>query len=622
MDFHMLSRRDLQALCKMNKIPANITNVAMAESLKALEFVEGIEEFSQSCQSETAQSSIESPLKNEVTSPYVPPTGGRSTRRRNVVKEEPETAKQSARAPRTARKAQQATSACKKMDVQEEKSGVSVTPAPSAVTTRRRRGVKEESTVNHAYSTRRSTRLAGKNVQSSNEVGNENLDNTKKELFTNDCQESKTISYEGPSDLDEVSGVTGGVDADITEEVNSKKEVEAEVDSAEESVPAIEDAVSNQAEADGAKLELKDTCDVVIEVVGFGYEIEAAVEVEVVSAEIEVEAETVSAEKQDMSTIDMGEPVPAIEDDVSIQFEADGAKLELMDTCDVEIEEVGFGSETEAQAVKEECDETKAPSDEIKAEEIDGSLDVKTFETEVQNQAVPLESEDVDVNYGENVVIESEDVAQECEDNSTDSEVSEDETEENVSNVDTEDVAEMNVNEEVLEINANVQNEIKPDASDSVTLDQNTDDSSSSEMSLDISLMNEEEESSKWETVFAYVNEKHDGDVVEDETKDAQVLPCLAPSFILSAQKVRTSAVVSDNKENIGSGGELAFTRERVKTSKASELELKEMSVRKLTKMLKEKLNIMNESSQNENCNQAVPSARTALQALPENRSA
>ncbi|KAL8551230.1 hypothetical protein ACS0TY_000351 [Phlomoides rotata] len=69
MDFHILSRRDLQALCKRNKIPDNITNVAMAESLKALEFVEGMEEFSQSCQSETAQSSIESPLKNEVTSP-------------------------------------------------------------------------------------------------------------------------------------------------------------------------------------------------------------------------------------------------------------------------------------------------------------------------------------------------------------------------------------------------------------------------------------------------------------------------------------------------------------------------------------------------------------------------
>lgn len=160
----------------------------------------------------------------------MPPTGGRSTRRRNVAKEEPETAKPSARAPRTTRKAAietpamvsqssrkkvQIASACKKMDFQskecidEENSGVSATPAPSAVTTRRRRVAKEESTVNHAYSTRRSTRLAVKNVQLTNEAGNENLDFSKKELFTNDCQESKTILNEGPGDLDEVSGTTG-----------------------------------------------------------------------------------------------------------------------------------------------------------------------------------------------------------------------------------------------------------------------------------------------------------------------------------------------------------------------------------------------------------------------------
>ncbi|KAL8551232.1 hypothetical protein ACS0TY_000353 [Phlomoides rotata] len=92
-------------------------------------------------------------------------------------------------------------------------------------------------------------------------------------------------------------------------------------------------------------------------------------------------------------------------------------------------------------------------------------------------------------------------------------------------------------------------------------------------------------------------DEKHDDAVVEDKTKDAQVLPCLAPSFTLSAQKVRTTAVVSDNKENIRSGGELAFTRERVKTSKANELELKEMSARKLTKMLKDYISIPNFSS-------------------------
>ncbi|XP_020549548.1 uncharacterized protein LOC110011266 [Sesamum indicum] len=90
MDFQKLTRRELQALCKKNKIPANVTNAAMADALKALQLVEGIEELTQLSQSETAQSSTESPVRCEVMSPYVPPTGGRSTRRRNVAKEEPE----------------------------------------------------------------------------------------------------------------------------------------------------------------------------------------------------------------------------------------------------------------------------------------------------------------------------------------------------------------------------------------------------------------------------------------------------------------------------------------------------------------------------------------------------
>ncbi|CAA7032814.1 unnamed protein product [Microthlaspi erraticum] len=45
MDFDSLPRRDLQFFCKRNKIPANMTNIAMADALKALEIVEGIEEF-------------------------------------------------------------------------------------------------------------------------------------------------------------------------------------------------------------------------------------------------------------------------------------------------------------------------------------------------------------------------------------------------------------------------------------------------------------------------------------------------------------------------------------------------------------------------------------------------
>ncbi|KAL2228099.1 UNVERIFIED_CONTAM: hypothetical protein Sindi_1789600 [Sesamum indicum] len=176
------TRRELQALCKKNKIPANVTNAAMADALKALQLVEGIEELMQLSQSETAQSSTESPVRCEVTSPYVPPTGGRSTRRRNVAKEEPESVKPMTRTRRTAcktlvkdadesqadvtetptlvaqtnRKKSQMASACRKMDsqlmecVEEEKKDVSMTPAPMGVTSRRRR-VNKESAVQKVY---------------------------------------------------------------------------------------------------------------------------------------------------------------------------------------------------------------------------------------------------------------------------------------------------------------------------------------------------------------------------------------------------------------------------------------------------------------------------------------
>ncbi|KAM7269005.1 hypothetical protein ACFE04_024502 [Oxalis oulophora] len=45
MDFHSLKRRQLQILCKKNKILANLTNIAMADALDALRNVEGLEEF-------------------------------------------------------------------------------------------------------------------------------------------------------------------------------------------------------------------------------------------------------------------------------------------------------------------------------------------------------------------------------------------------------------------------------------------------------------------------------------------------------------------------------------------------------------------------------------------------
>ncbi|CAL4949992.1 unnamed protein product [Urochloa decumbens] len=45
MDFHALSRRELQALCKRNAVRANMSNAAMANALQALPSVEGIDEI-------------------------------------------------------------------------------------------------------------------------------------------------------------------------------------------------------------------------------------------------------------------------------------------------------------------------------------------------------------------------------------------------------------------------------------------------------------------------------------------------------------------------------------------------------------------------------------------------
>ncbi|CAO1939631.1 unnamed protein product [Urochloa humidicola] len=45
MDFHALSRRELQALCKRNGVRANMTNAAMADALQGLASVDGIDEI-------------------------------------------------------------------------------------------------------------------------------------------------------------------------------------------------------------------------------------------------------------------------------------------------------------------------------------------------------------------------------------------------------------------------------------------------------------------------------------------------------------------------------------------------------------------------------------------------
>ncbi|XP_044476816.1 uncharacterized protein LOC123204273 isoform X1 [Mangifera indica] len=96
MDFHTLTRKELQTLCKKNKIPANIANGAMADALSALEFVEGLDEF---------MNQSHSPEKTTQTeSATIPRTANRTSTRRKPIKEDPETVQPMTRTRRATRK--------------------------------------------------------------------------------------------------------------------------------------------------------------------------------------------------------------------------------------------------------------------------------------------------------------------------------------------------------------------------------------------------------------------------------------------------------------------------------------------------------------------------------------
>lgn len=82
MGFHTLSRREFQALCKRNKILANITNVAMASALAALPSVEVIKEFLNGERFAVPESS----MKEEFVSSEIPQIALRTSTREKAVK--------------------------------------------------------------------------------------------------------------------------------------------------------------------------------------------------------------------------------------------------------------------------------------------------------------------------------------------------------------------------------------------------------------------------------------------------------------------------------------------------------------------------------------------------------
>ncbi|XVF56508.1 hypothetical protein PTKIN_Ptkin06aG0126800 [Pterospermum kingtungense] len=184
MDFHSLTRKELQTLCKKNKIPANITNVAMADALTALEIVDGLDEILN--QSQSPEKTINK------SSQDVPSTVTRTSTRRKTTKEEPQSTLPKtqirrmtrttmeldeenknvnvpetlvmATATTTRRRAQKTES-----EVEQKKSGVLETPAlqsgggrTGAGSTRKKVEAQKEVSVQHSYGTRRSVRLLEK----------------------------------------------------------------------------------------------------------------------------------------------------------------------------------------------------------------------------------------------------------------------------------------------------------------------------------------------------------------------------------------------------------------------------------------------------------------------------
>ncbi|TYK11350.1 putative beta-tubulin polyglutamylase [Cucumis melo var. makuwa] len=91
-DFHTLSRREFQALGKRNKIPANITNVAMADALAARSSVREsssflLKEWRGFCTVEGIEEFPELPMKAELISSEIPRTALRTSERRKAFKD-------------------------------------------------------------------------------------------------------------------------------------------------------------------------------------------------------------------------------------------------------------------------------------------------------------------------------------------------------------------------------------------------------------------------------------------------------------------------------------------------------------------------------------------------------
>ncbi|XP_073314457.1 uncharacterized protein [Primulina huaijiensis] len=662
MDSQSLTRRQLQSLCKRNSIPANMTNIAMADALKSLDFVEGIEEISQPKESESAQSSIESPAKLEVTSPYVPPTGGRTTRRRTIAKEEPQTLQPMTRTRGTARKTQAknkeesradatetptvvaqssrrrvpVASACRKMESQfkecaeeDEKKGVPLTPVALEVTGRRR-GLKKESEVRRVYSTRRSARLAEKNVEISREVKNEKPEILRSDLFMKEEGEGYNMEMnvkEVSDGVHEVSEITG-IEVETSSEKNFRRVDVTEVSSGqkqdisdENDESHVEDKLSQNSETDYPNLEMDQCIDAGDEQLNVHCEAGSKLDGEIadetepsngseLDGEIADETEPSNGGNVAMTLNESNDHVEDGHDDV--KRDEVGKENEMNPT-----NEVGNGVKQAGEekpvgniiAAEEEVSESVVANInwQLNCSEtgtVDSTLHLNAEFLEMESN--PIKGTECGVQksssreaqpLGKILCDEVENLQTEASEKAVDDAPSSDAVENVPASIKNSPIKHLGGSESAATVhspmlqNADFLKEIKTSGIKA-------------------------EPGSSIPPRFTEIDSSF--------TIQLNSLTTTKKSASKASATVKNIADVSDNKENIASCGSKVLTKESVKIAKDiaekvdKNKDLSELSMRKLTKMLKEKLQITNKSSKDENGNKAI--TRPALQALPENR--
>ncbi|KAA0055115.1 putative beta-tubulin polyglutamylase [Cucumis melo var. makuwa] len=647
MDFHTLSRRELQALCKRNKIPANITNVAMADALAALQSVEGIEEFLNGDRSGVP----ESPMKVEVISLEIPRTALRTSTRRKAVKDETITIRSRRGAvargteesenrdlnmalttpslPGSRRRTAAASSACKKVDFQmtiddqkedndldQEKKEIEKTPAvPKSqkrvvgASTRKRTETKNNGAAEQrVYSTRRSVRLLEKNMESLSLGGDEEMEpisvhmsfedmpnssvpvkeNTKLEI------ESKIID-ESESKLDEDLRVEvdDGEKSEIGSEVKlSEEEPEIVLDdllkSSDENVVTAKSVDDSETEALHANLDVK--C--------FSED-----KVNEASKAVEISAEEINeSDKSSLPTEDLDVTEVVHKSNIAEEFgmEVECKQNESTSELEHKIEE----DVEEEKHVNNSAEELYLPHENVEEEtEVDGDDDVLSSDEESLME-VKDDQDEYDYKSDPTSEDEASDAAVEGDKKETEREKSSVQAEED----------DTIINKSVEEFPANVADDL---------------------VDVKIQWQMEEEATPKDITVEAIDSQpKIPNAIVQCEealveitttSSNNNAVQSLANQFprptieAKSPVKEQISSLLMDNLD-----AEEEDEKEQNKAKCIQIVEKNDISLRQLKKMFKEQLQLNKKKMDNNNINTKVVGGgvkvRTALQPVPENR--